>query len=35
VRNGLLDTIDKLHFYPTIEVAITAFFDEKRADERN
>lgn len=28
VRYGLLDTIDHKHFYPTIEVAIEAFFDE-------
>ena len=30
VRYGLLDTIDNRHFYPTIEVAIEAFFEEKR-----
>jgi len=29
VRYGLLDTIDHQHFFPTIEVAVTAFFDEK------
>ena len=30
VRYGLLDTIDQRHFYPTIEVAVEAFFEEKR-----
>ena len=28
VRYGLLDTIDHQHFYPTIEIAVAAFFDE-------
>ena len=28
VRYGLLDTIDQRHFYPTIEVAIEAFYEE-------
>jgi MFS superfamily sulfate permease-like transporter len=28
VRYGLLDTIDQRHFYPTIEVAVAAFFEE-------
>jgi high affinity sulfate transporter 1 len=31
VRYGLLDTIDHQHFFPTIEVAITTFFEERRA----
>jgi MFS superfamily sulfate permease-like transporter len=30
VRYGLLGTIDHKHFYPTIEVAVEAFFEEKR-----
>jgi len=30
VRYGLLETIDRQHFYPTIEVAIEAFFKEQR-----
>ena len=29
VRYGLLDTIDQRHFFPTIEVAVAAFSDEK------
>jgi MFS superfamily sulfate permease-like transporter len=29
VRYGLLDTIDHKHFYPTIDVAIEAFYEEK------
>jgi len=30
VRYGMLDTIDHQHFYPTIEVAVAAFFDERQ-----
>ncbi len=29
VRYGLLDTIDHQHFFDTIEMAVTAFFDEQ------
>jgi MFS superfamily sulfate permease-like transporter len=32
VRYGLLETIDRRHFYPTIEVAVDAFFDEVQFD---
>jgi high affinity sulfate transporter 1 len=28
IRYGLLDTIDSRHFYPTIETAVEAFYDE-------
>jgi high affinity sulfate transporter 1 len=36
VRYGLLDTIDRQHFYPTIEVAVEAFFEEhKNNREKN
>ena len=35
VRYSLLDTIDEGHFYPTIDVAVAAFFDERtRAEQR-
>lgn len=30
IRYGLLDTINEGHFYPTIEGAVDAFFDERR-----
>jgi len=30
IRYSLLDTIDEGYFYPTIEVAVDAFFDERR-----
>ncbi len=30
VRYGLLDTIDRRHFYPTIEVAVEEFYREVR-----
>jgi len=30
IRYSLLDTIDAGYFYPTIEVAVDAFFDERR-----
>ena len=29
VRYGLLDTIDEQHFYPTVDVAVAAFLDER------
>ena len=36
-RYGLLDTIDRRHFYPTIEVAVEEFHHEVQSDnvERN
>ena len=36
-RYGLLDTIDRRHFYPTIEVAVEEFHREVQSDnvERN
>ncbi len=33
VRYSLLDTIDQQHFYPTIDVAVAAFFEEKARNE--
>ncbi len=30
IRYGLLETIDRHHFYPTIEVAIEAFYQERQ-----
>jgi hypothetical protein len=36
IRYGLLDTIEQKHFYPTIEVAVNAFFAElKNIKESN
>ncbi len=32
IRYGLLDTIDQRHFYPTVEVAVEAFFQETGAE---
>jgi MFS superfamily sulfate permease-like transporter len=31
VRYGLLDTIDHQHFYPTIDLAVDAFYEEQEA----
>ena len=28
IRYGLLDTIDSRHFYPTLETAVAAFYEE-------
>jgi len=30
VLYSLLDTIEERHFYPTVEVAVEAFLDERR-----
>ncbi|MCP4363317.1 MAG: sulfate permease [Chloroflexi bacterium] len=30
VRYGLLETIDSRHFYPTLETAVAAFYEEKK-----
>jgi len=35
VRYGLLETIDYRHFYPTIEVAVAAFYQETNQDNTN
>ena len=35
VRYSLLDTIEARHFYPTIEVAVEAFLDERRRAEQS
>lgn len=34
VRYGLLDTIEQQHFYPTIEMAVAAFFNERRRQNK-
>ena len=34
VRYGLLATIDRRHFYPTIEVAIEAFYQETKFEQK-
>ena len=33
IRYGLLDTIDSRHFYPTLETAVDAFFEEMEAKD--
>jgi high affinity sulfate transporter 1 len=35
VRYGLLDTIDRRHFYPTIEVAVDEFYKEVQFDNHS
>ena len=35
VRYGLLETIDYRHFYPTIEVAVAAFYQETNSGNIN
>jgi len=35
VRYSLLDTIEERHFYPTIEVAVEAFGEERRRAEHS
>jgi hypothetical protein len=35
VRYGLRETIDYRHFYPTIEVAVAAFYQETNSDDIN
>ena len=32
VRYGLLETIDSRHFYPTIETAVNAFYEEVHSE---
>lgn len=33
IQYGLLETIESYHFFPTLETAVTAFFEEKRRNE--
>jgi len=32
VRYGLLETIDYRHFYPSLETAVAAFYEEQQRD---
>ena len=34
VRYGLLDTIDEQHFYPTVDVAVASFSDERASAQQ-
>ncbi len=33
IQYGLLETIESYHFFPTLETAVTAFFEEKKRNE--